>query len=309
MIVIRSRSIFVGIALMFFLWGGLSDLAAGDTLQQRVGSFREKALRQGISSELVNDVLDGVSVNPEVLENREHQPEFTVDYPRYRDMFVTPEMIEQGKKKLQKHRGLLRALEERYGVPPETLVAIWGVESRYGTHQSQFDVLRSLYTLAFASPEGSDYFEGELLAVLKGLEQQKIPENRPKGSWAGAMGDPQFMPSSFRAYAVDHDGDGRKDIWNSPPDILASIAHYLSEHGWDPSQDGGWVTTSDQATEQGRRIEPKGSEEAFRVTDNFEVLLQYNRSEHYALVVGELSRTLADDPDGSEVEREGKDAN
>jgi membrane-bound lytic murein transglycosylase B len=296
-------------ALVFFVWGGLSDLTAGDTLQKRVDSFRDKALRQGVSSKLVNEVLDGVSVNPEVLENRAHQPEFTVDYPRYRDMFVTPEMIEQGKKKLQQHRELLRALEERYGVPAETLVAIWGVESRYGTHQSQFDVLRSLYTLAFASQEGSDYFEGELLAVLKGLEQQEIPENRPKGSWAGAMGDPQFMPSSFRAYAVDHDGDGRKDIWNSPSDILASIAHYLSEHGWDSSRDWGRVTTSDQATEQERRIEPKGSKEAFRVTDNFEVLLQYNRSEHYALVVGELSEALADRNDGSKEGREVKQTN
>lgn len=289
----RLSLLAIGILCLFF-WGGLRVLPAQDTVQKRVDLFRERARNEGISTQLLNELLGEVRINREVLKNRRNQPEFTVDYSRYREMFVTSTMIENGREKLKRHAELLQGLKDQYGVPPEVLVAIWGVESRYGSHQSQYDVFGSLYTLAFASPERSQYFEGELLSVLKGLDRQVIPKSRPKGSWAGAMGDPQFMPSSYLAYAVDQDGDGHKDIWESPDDILGSIANYLSEHGWDASNSWGRpVSTSDDGTDSGKLIEPEGSQRAFRVTNNFEVLLQYNRSEHYALVVGELASALA----------------
>jgi membrane-bound lytic murein transglycosylase B len=266
-------------------------------------------LNEGVSTDLLDEVLTEVRVNQEVLRNRRNQPEFTMDYSRYREIFINSEMIENGRKKLERHDKLLNDLTDRYGVPSEVLVAIWGVESRYGTHENEFDVLNSLYTLAFASPEESRYFKGELLATLKGLDQEIIPKSRPKGSWAGAMGDPQFMPSSYLTYAVDRDGDGQKDIWESPEDILGSIANYLSEHGWDSSRPwGDQITSPDDRSDSGELLEPEGSQRRFRITDNFDVLLNYNRSEHYALVVGELTNALANRVESTEREREGTTA-
>jgi len=165
---------FLGIVSLFF-WGGLRSLPAQDTVQKRVSFFRERALNEGVSTDLLDEVLTEVRVNQEVLRNRRNQPEFTMDYSRYREIFINSEMIENGRKKLERHDKLLNDLTDRYGVPSEVLVAIWGVESRYGTHENEFDVLNSLYTLAFASPEESRYFKGELLATLKGLDQEIIP--------------------------------------------------------------------------------------------------------------------------------------
>ncbi len=299
----RLSLLTIGILCLFY-GGGLRVLSAQDTVQKRVELFREQARSEGISRKLLNEVLSDVKVNREVLENRRNQPEFTVDYSRYREMFVTSAMIENGREKLERHQELLQGLKNQYGVPPEILVAIWGIESRYGSHRSQYDVLSSLYTLAFVSPERSSYFEGELLATLKGIDQELIPNQRPKGSWAGAMGDPQFMPSSYLAYAVDRNDDGKKDIWESPEDILGSIANFLSEHGWDSSRTWGYkISSPDERSDSGELVEPDGGQRSFRVTKNFKVLLHYNQSEHYALVVGELSDVLEDHSRKSQIKK------
>lgn len=266
---------------------------SADTVDERLRSFRQQALREGLPESLVDTALRGLSVDSSVLKNHRNQPEFSMEYPRYRELFVTEEMVRRGRRALEEHEDLLRDLEADYGVPAEVLVAIWGVESRYGRHQNQYDVLRSVYTMAFGRSGRSEYFEGELLAVLRILHRDLIPRDRLRGSWAGAMGQPQFMPSSYLAYAVDYDEDGRTNLWTSEADVLASIAHYLAEHGWDPEEDWGRELGEEVADSSVERIvKPEGSERRFERTSNFDVILRYNQSEHYALVVGELSERL-----------------
>jgi lytic murein transglycosylase len=229
-----------------------------------------------------------------------------------------------GRSQLAKWRGTLDAVEKRYGVPREIIVAIWARESDFGRAPLPYDAVRSLATQAFMGRR-KDLFRTELLAALKILQEGHIPPGKMKSAWAGALGQPQFMPSKFLEHAVDFDADGRRDIWNSVPDTLASIAHFLQSHGWQSGRDWGFeanvpanVSCALEGPEQGRpvkvwidagvtRVSGKpfpGSEHrktgylmmpagrlgpAFIATENFYTLKFYNESDLYALYIGHLA--------------------
>jgi membrane-bound lytic murein transglycosylase B len=265
--------------------------APSATFESRLQSFRERALKKGIPSSLIDRTLAGVRPDTTVLSNLRNQPEFQMTYSRYREIFLTENRIEDGVALAEKHRDLLAKLEDRYGIPSHVLLAIWGAESMYGQHSMKHDVIRAISTLAFADSGRTDYFQGELMALLIILDRGLIRRKTLRGSWAGAMGDPQFMPSSYLHYAVDFDGDGYRNIWADPEDVLASIGNYLEKNGWKRGLTWGWPAgTKPEAGVETRTVTMK--ERRYRVTSNFDALMRYNPSTNYALAIGELARAI-----------------
>jgi len=290
--------------------------------------FRAEALKAGISEKTLDIALSDLREPlQEVVERDRLQPEFTQNLADYVAARVSDRRIEMGRKMMKRYPTWLDRVEREYGVPQRYLVALWGMESNFGEHTGSFPVIPSLATLAFDGRRGT-FFSGQMVDALRILDEGHISFEEMKGSWAGAMGQCQFMPSSFRRFAVDADGDGRIDIWNSVPDVLASSANYLAQAGWKKGETWGrpvklpkgfdislagldksrplskwWslgVKKSDgRALPRGRMaaslLLPDGPEApAFLVYDNFRVLLAWNRSNAFAVAVG----TLADRLDG-----------
>jgi len=284
--------------------------------------FRSTALNAGISPELYDRATSGISVNPRVEELNEKQPEFVRPIWDYLSGAVTAQRVERGRELIGEHFGLFRRLSDRFGVPPQILTAIWGIETGYGRTTGTFNLIEALANLAFEGPR-ADYGRRELLASLQIAQQQNLDPGRMTGSWAGAFGQTQFIPTTFLKYAVDGDGDGRIDLWSSPADALASTANYLRQSGWQPGQKWGEevqlppefayananlsVRKSVAEWEQlgvhafpGQHL-PAGDElasvilpagyrgPAFLVLNNFNVLLKYNSAIPYALAVGLLA--------------------
>jgi membrane-bound lytic murein transglycosylase B len=220
-----------------------AGLTAGLTLgmpgrASATGSFdafldgvRADARRAGVSPGTLNRAFAGLRPNDRVLELDRRQPESAMGWEQYRDRIVSQTRIDNGRRAVAENRSLLEAIGTRYRVSPRVVVAIWGMETNYGTNTGGFGVVEALATLAWEGRRAS-YFRSELLAALRVLEGGHVRPERMRGSWAGAMGQPQFMPSNFERLAVDFDGDGRRDIWDSRADALASIANYLARHGW-----------------------------------------------------------------------------
>jgi membrane-bound lytic murein transglycosylase B len=208
-------------------------------LSQGAGSFdafldgvRAEARRAGISQATLTRALAGLRPNSRVVELDRRQAEGGLPWEEYRDrIMVSPTRIANAQKHHAENRALLQAIEARYRVAPAILIAIWGVETNFGGNTGGFGVIEALATLAWDGRR-SAYFRSELLAALRILDAGHIGPERMKGSWAGAMGQPQFMPTNFERLAVDFDGDGRRDIWDSRADALASIAHYFQRNGW-----------------------------------------------------------------------------
>lgn len=192
---------------------------------------RKEARDIGISEDVVKTALADVEPVARILERDRKQAEFTITLKRYRDRVITPANIKAGRAKGQLHKALLEAVAARYGVQPRFILAIWGIETRFGAVEATMPVIPAVATLAF-DRRRSAYFREQLMATLKMLHRGYIDLPNLKGSWAGAMGQPQFMPSSYLAYAQDFDGDGRRDIWSNEGDVFASIANYLAKHGW-----------------------------------------------------------------------------
>src|SRR5690606_9345876 len=192
-----------------------------------------EAREQGIREEIIEQALSSVTPIPQVISNDRNQAEFTETFEQYRDKRVTPWRIETGRARIEEHRELLQRVSAHYGVEPRFIVAFWGVETNFGSFTGGTDVVRALVTLAY-DPRRADYFRRELFAALQILNEGHINYADMKGSWAGAMGQSQFMPTSFLRYAQDFDGDGRRDIWNSEADVFASIANYLKGANWRP---------------------------------------------------------------------------
>lgn len=193
---------------------------------------RAEALARGFSAELVERAFEGLTApEPSVVERDRSQAEFVLDLDRYLKRRLTPAMTRRGRALAAEHRALLARVGEAYDVQPRVVVAIWGLESNYGRFRGVRPTIAALATLAY-EPRRAAFFRGQLFDALEIVRRGDIELDRLKGSWAGAMGQPQFMPSSYLAYAVDFDGDGRRDIWGSPPDVFASIANYLRAHGW-----------------------------------------------------------------------------
>jgi len=282
------------------------------------------AARQGISRATFDTAFAGLTPDPGVIAATRRAPEYGKPFGAYVASLASPSRIAIGLRKSAQWAPTLGAVEEKFGVDRFILVSIWGVESSFGGGEQRWDVFRSIATLAqlrFQNP----LFHDELLAALKILQDDRIPRREFVGSWAGAMGQAQFLPSSYLKYAVDFDGDGKADIWRSVPDVLASIANYLQKMGWRQHLPWGFEVVVPQEfgyrlsrgtfaewSQRGlRRADggalpgagnailffPSGAAgPAFLVTDNFVVLKRFNNSDAYALAVAVLADRLGGDP-------------
>lgn len=311
-------------SFLFFvlLLGATTAFSQEQDFAAWLAELRAEARTLGIS-ETTLAALDEVEPLERVIELDNSQPEFVQTFTRYLGLRVTPGQVSRGQQLLQQHAGLLDEVRRRYGVQPHYLVAFWAVESNYGSATGGFSVLDALATLAF-DPRRSDFFRRELLTALRIIDEGHIQPERMSGSWAGAMGQLQFLPSVFYEYGVDGDGDGRIDIWNSLPDIFHSAANFLTNLGWqgderwgrevllpadfDYSQTGTGTRKSLQewrdlgitqlngdpipvvAGMQASVVLPAGAQgPAFLAYANFRATMGYNPSTFYALTVGHLA--------------------
>lgn len=294
-----------------------------------VGEFVSRMEKQHqFDAEELNQLFKSVEIKDSILKAISKPAEGTMPWYKYRKIFITDKRIAGGLKFWQENELTLAAVSQQYGVPPEIIVAIIGVETRYGGNTGSFRVIDALATIGFAYPKRSKYFLKELENFLLLCREESMDPLKPLGSYAGAMGMPQFMPSSFRHYSVDHDGDAKRDIWKNTADVIASIANYFNAHHWQPQQAVGFpataigdgfnsalskglkpnttyselqglkVTTSAQleADTPVRLLEfeqPQGSD-LWLALKNFYVITRYNRSAMYAMVVYQLSQAILD---------------
>lgn len=184
----------------------------------------------------LRQLLDKIKVRKPILEAIARPAEKRLNWGQYRKIFLTRERIRGGLAYWKKNAATLARAQEKYGIPPEIIVAIIGVETRYGRHAGKYPVLDALGTLGFHYPPRGRFFRGELEHFLLLAREEKVDPSAPLGSYAGAMGRPQFIPSSYRAYAIDFDDDGQRDIWNNDADVIGSVANYFAKHGWQPGK-------------------------------------------------------------------------
>ncbi|WP_298361481.1 lytic murein transglycosylase [uncultured Litoreibacter sp.] len=294
-----------------------------------IKGFRGRALAKGISPETFDRAFRGVTYDPEVIKRDRNQSEFTKTLWDYLDSAASDTRIANGKAAMRKHGAVLDRIEARFGVDKHVVAAVWGLESAYGTFRGSKDLVGSLATLAFDARRGA-FFEQQLVAGLKIIQAGDVAPRSMTGSWAGAMGHTQFIPTSYLDYAVDFTGDGKRDIWSdNPTDALASTANYLAKFGWVTGQpwgvevqvpdgfdytlanrkvlkspaDWGGLGVKDM---QGRVVPnhgaasillPAGAEgAAFMIFKNFEVIERYNTADAYVIGVGHLSDRLRGGP-------------
>ncbi len=314
--------IVVSVLLLWPLSVGAEDLQAW------LQDLRREALEQGIKASTLDTALDGVALIPRVIELDRRQPEFTLTFKQYRDRVVPNSRIKKGRRKLAENRALLQEIGTKLGVQPRFIVALWGIETDFGRVTGGFSVIPALVTLAYDGRR-SAYFRKELLNALRILDEGHITPKAMVGSWAGAMGQSQFMPSSFLAHALDYDGDGRRDIWTTRADVFASAANYLAKSGWRADQTWGrevklpanfdpaladlkvrknigeWyalgVRRPDGSDLPKRQLSAsivlpeKGKvSPAYMVYSNYRTTLLWNRSTYFALAVGLLSDGIGD---------------
>ncbi len=305
--------------------------ANGPTFAQWLAEFRKEAKSLGISNYVFDTALGDAVPIKRVIELDRRQPEFTMTFDEYLSKIASPTRAKIAAKKLIEHDEILTKVSLKYGVQKRFIVTFWGVETNFGKYLGSFNVPHALATLAFDGRR-SAYFRKELLNALKILEEGHIAPDKMKGSWAGAMGQSQFMPSSFLSYAVDWDGDGKRDIWKTKADVFASTAYYLSQAGWRKDLTWGREVSlpanfslmgkgakalSESKTRlkliewskagvlkvdgkplpsrelEARLVIPAGPEgSAFLVYSNFDSILDWNRSNYYALAIGHLSDKL-----------------
>lgn len=206
--------------------------------QRWLAGFRETALAAGITRETLDRSLSGIEPIPRVMELDRKQPEFTTSYETYLTSTVSQARVDKARQYRKDDAALLKEISRRYGVQSRFILALWAMESSFGKGMGNYPVITSLATLAYDGRRRS-YFEHELIAALRIVQDGDVAPEAMKGSWAGAMGQSQFMPSSFLKYAVDYEGTGRRDIWSSRADVYASIANYLSRVGWHADQNWG----------------------------------------------------------------------
>lgn len=310
-------------------WIGAMPAAAQShqSFAEFIAGVRADAIAQGIAAATLDQAFRGVSEPiARIIELDRNQPEVTMTFAEYMAKRVSDAMVRDGRANLQANAELLGRVEAEFGVPRHFLAAFWGLESRYGEYMGKYSVVAALATLAYDGRRG-EFFRKELMNALAILDQGHISADLMLGSWAGAMGQSQFMPSSFRSYAVDFDGDGRRDIWTTRADVFASAANYLAKAGWRAGEDWGMPvvlpdgfdtslignkTKRDVATWrklgvtaiEGRALPPDGTEAAlvrpagtggmtFMVFENYQVILRWNRSDYFAMSVVTLADLLA----------------
>ena len=291
-----------------------------------LAAFRQEAAAQGVSAATLDAALTGLMPMARVVELDQRQPEFQQTFADYLGRRVTGLRVSRGAVLMQEHRALLDAVEQKYGIPKAVLVSFWGLETNFGNNLGSLNIPASLATLAYDGRR-SQFFRGQLLDALLIIDAGHVQAIDMNGSWAGAMGHMQFMPRTFRAYAVDGDGDGRIDVWKSLPDAMYSGAHYLKRAGWRANEPVArevrlpegfnfrqasadyrlpveeWtalgVLTADATPLPGAAgraaiVLPQGWQgPAFMVFDNFDVVMRWNRSVNYALSVAQLAHQLA----------------
>ncbi|MEZ5733612.1 MAG: lytic murein transglycosylase [Paracoccaceae bacterium] len=287
-----------------------------------IAGFRNRAMAKGISAATLDRAFKGVAYNPAVIEKDRNQSEFTKALWDYLDSAVSDSRVTNGKAALRKHRRLLDRIEATYGVDKEIVVAIWGLESAYGAVRGDTPLIEALATLAYEGRRGA-FFESQLIAALKIVQSGDVAPSKMTGSWAGAMGHTQFIPTSYLAYAVDFTGDGKRDIWSDDPaDALASTAAYLARFGWQKGHPWGVEvrlpvdfdfalsgetvkkTTSEWADlgirdMKGGKVADHGPASillpagargaAFMIFRNFHVIERYNTADAYVIGVGHLA--------------------
>ena len=252
-----------------------------------IARFRSRTVAQGISDATYSAAFRSAGFLPGVITRDRDQPESTRTLEDYLSIAVSDERVAKGRQAHARHRALLSALEGRYGVDATIITAIWGLESTYGERRGNIPVISALSTLAYDGRRGA-FFEQQLIGALRILQSGDITPERMTGSWAGAMGHTQFIPTSYLAYAVDFNGDGRRDIWSDDPtDSLASTAAYLARSGWVRGQR--WGAEVGSGTTGGSIIQPQPGGPRFAVTGNFRAIKRYNNSDLYAIGVGHLA--------------------
>lgn len=301
---------------------------AEDKFSLWLKAARKEAIGKGISAETVNKALpDGMRPIARVIELDRKQPEKTRTYEEYLDLVINNTRINNGKNRIETHAALLDSVSSVYGVEKEVIVALWGLETNFGGNTGGFDVIHALATLAYDGRR-SEYFRSEMFKAIRIVDEGHISLEKMKGSWAGAMGQCQFMPSSFYSMAQDFDRDGHKDIWTNHSDIFASAANYLSKSGWKKNQPWGesvtvpvnfdrsllgrntvrtikeWQAAGITPKNSGKSfampanakasvIQPDGpGTKAFIIYDNYRVFLKWNNSNYFASSVGILSNSL-----------------
>ncbi len=297
---------------------GTESTAESRAFEAWVNDFRPRAVAEGIREDTFERAFRDVRFNTDVIERDRNQGEFSRAIWDYLDSAVSDRRVENGRDVLDEHREVLEAIEERYGVAPEIVVAVWGVESSYGDYRGDTAIIEALATLAHEGRRG-DFFEEQLIGALRIIQDGDVAPEEMTGSWAGAMGHTQFIPTSYLSYAVDFRGTGERDIWSDDPtDALASTASYLAEHGWTRDQPWGveidlpaglegqqdrrpvseWrddgVTLADGSTlpdhGSAQLFLPAGIEgPAFLTFENFEVIKRYNPADAYAMAIGHLA--------------------
>jgi peptidoglycan lytic transglycosylase B len=317
--------------VIFALWAAATapSLAQNPNFTTWLEGFRAEAMAAGVSAEVFDAAFEGVTINERVYELNDNQPEFSRAIWSYLDGAVSEARIASGRAKMAEQGSLLSVIEQAYGVDAEIIVAIWGLESSYGAILGNYDAIQALATLAFEGRR-TGYGRTQLIGALKIIQNGYADRDELKGSWAGAMGHTQFIPTTYLSYAVDHDADGKRDIWNNLGDVFASTANYLSVSGYRRNEAWGiearlpagfdyaladasirkplveWAAMGlTQPTGasllqrfdpnmRSRLILPAGARgPAFLVFDNFGAILKYNRSTTYALAVGLLSEEVA----------------
>jgi membrane-bound lytic murein transglycosylase B len=307
------------------IWLSASAGHAGE-FQSWLAALKTEAASKGISQQTLDAAFRNVKPIPRVIELDRKQPEFTLTFEQYMQRVTPQSRVNKGRKRFSENKQILAEVSKKYGVQPQFLVAFWGIETDFGRVTGGFHVIPALATLAFDGRR-SKFFRRELHLALRILEDGHITAANMVGSWAGAMGQPQFMPSSFVGYAVDHDNDGRKDIWTTKPDVFASAANYLSRYGWRGDErwgrevqlpngfdlalkglktrkkiqewaalgvvkkDGAPLPVSD--LEASLILPAKEGGPAFLVYKNYRVILKWNRSHYFAMAVGHLADRIA----------------
>lgn len=316
------RALAIALAIAFATGGGSAN---PQDFSGWLNGVKDEARASGISEATISIALADLSPLPRVIELDRNQPESTLRFEEYLARIVSEKRVQDGRALMAENAALLQRVAERYHVQPRFIVALWGVESDYGRLTGNFNVLAALATLAYDGRR-SAYFRKELLQALRIVDEGHITPAAMTGSWAGAMGQNQFMPSSFLDFAVDFDGDGRRNIWSSRADVFASIANYLSSSGWNPAQswgrqvrlpagfdqslitleqrrslaewsrmgvtlaDGGPLPSSDVTASLAQPAGRGGA--AYLVYDNYRTILRWNRSLYFATAVGHLADRL-----------------
>lgn len=318
---------FVGLSLISIATTAQESVA--ETTDMQVANFRQclvglqqGAVKDGVLSSTIEQVLAKAQYLPKILEYDRNQPEFVQTFPGYFSKRVNSWRINKGREMLTKHQAFLAKLTLQYGIPAQYLVAFWGLETNFGSYKGKMPIIDSLATLA-CDERRSQFFTTELFQALRLLERENLQVEQMVGSWAGAMGHTQFMPTAYLTYAVDGDNDGKKDLWNSELDALASAANFLHNLGWKRGyrwgrevslpvnfdyqiagksnkqalsywRKQGLTTVSGIALEniplKAALLVPAGhTGPAFLVYENFEVILRWNNSEYYGIAVGHLA--------------------